>query len=605
MNYFIVLNMNPEKQFKKREEYYQQKQASYNRRLGKLSWARLIVFLSGLVAIYMSTAYNATVLIATVALFLVAFLWVVYLHHIVTIKRDKAERLRLINHHEQKALNHDFSAFRDGEKYTDYKHDFIKDLNIFGRHSVFQLINRTVTEPGEILLAEWLSYAKVPAQLIQQRQKAIQEIAAHLNYIQKFIQEGSHKRFRKSHYKRLYHWAEASTIPVGVERILAPLFSVLTVVLTGLIIAGFVYWSAIIFWILAGLGITGLYAKKVKKQHQQLNKISPALKIMESLSSRINKLKIKEEYLKPHYQVLKQDERQQALKKLTKILQSFDVRLNVVAAFLLNSLFLWDLHQMVRLSNWKKNYSSILEDKLQAIFHFDAVMSLANFAYSYPEYHYPKVLENAENQFILQGEDCKHILLPGDERVGNPVSMDKRGMYSIITGANMAGKSTYLRTIGVNMVLAAAGLPLDCKSFVYTPVRIISSLTTKDSLVKNESFFYAEIKRLQYIIQNLEKGEQLFCLLDEILKGTNSKDKQTGSIKLLRKLIHLNSNGIVATHDLQIGEMEQEFPDRIQNHRFEVEIKDDQLYFDYKLKEGIARSLNASFLMRKMGITEE
>ena len=167
----------------------------------------------------------------------------------------------------------------------------------------------------------------------------------------------------------------------------------------------------------------------------------------------------------------------------------------------------------------------------------------------------------------------------------------------------MAGKSTYLRTVGINMVLAMTGAPVLAKSFVLKPIDIFTGIKTTDSLQDGESYFFAELKRLKEIINTLEKDSKLFIILDEILRGTNSRDKHNGSEGLVKQLIKLNASGMIATHDLALGKLEKTFPEQVINKRFEVEIKNNELVFDYKLKDGISQNLNATFLMKKMGIT--
>jgi DNA mismatch repair ATPase MutS len=181
--------------------------------------------------------------------------------------------------------------------------------------------------------------------------------------------------------------------------------------------------------------------------------------------------------------------------------------------------------------------------------------------------------------------------------------MEGFGQFRIITGANMAGKSTYLRTVGINLVLAMTGSPVLANSFVFSPVDVFTGIKTSDSLQAGESYFFAELKRLKEIIVQLEKGKTLFVILDEILRGTNSADKQKGSKALIRQLIQMKASGLIATHDLALGELADFFPENIKNQRFEVEIENNELKFDYLLKEGISQNLNATSLMKKMGIT--
>lgn len=167
----------------------------------------------------------------------------------------------------------------------------------------------------------------------------------------------------------------------------------------------------------------------------------------------------------------------------------------------------------------------------------------------------------------------------------------------------MAGKSTYLRTVGVNMVLAMTGGPVLADRFTIKPVDLFTGIKTSDSLQDGESYFFAELKRLEMLIRQLESGDPVFIILDEILRGTNSADKQKGSKALISQLVKLGASGMIATHDLTLGELAAVFPENVANKRFEVEIEANELVFDYKLKEGISKNLNASFLMKKMGIT--
>ncbi len=196
-----------------------------------------------------------------------------------------------------------------------------------------------------------------------------------------------------------------------------------------------------------------------------------------------------------------------------------------------------------------------------------------------------------------------HPLIPKKVRIDNDVLFPSKKQFYVITGANMAGKSTYLRTVGVNLVLALSGAPVCAKQFKTSILQPFTSIKTSDSLSNNESYFYAELLRLQRIIEALKTGESYFIILDEILKGTNSKDKEQGSKALVKKLISLNAGGIIATHDLQLAELRKSFPENVKTACFEVDIENDQLVFDYKLREGVSRNLNATFLMEQMGIS--
>jgi DNA mismatch repair ATPase MutS len=195
-----------------------------------------------------------------------------------------------------------------------------------------------------------------------------------------------------------------------------------------------------------------------------------------------------------------------------------------------------------------------------------------------------------------------HPLLKRETRISNDFSVECRGQVFIITGANMAGKSTFLRTVAVNMVLGMIGAPVCAGEMNLSPVKLFTSMRTTDSLSQNESYFYAELKRLKALKERLEKGENIFFILDEILKGTNSTDKSLGSKLFLRRAIEYGGTGLIATHDISLGEMETEFPVNVVNKCFEIEIDGEKISFDYLLRDGITRKMNAAALMKQMGI---
>ena len=289
-----------------------------------------------------------------------------------------------------------------------------------------------------------------------------------------------------------------------------------------------------------------------------------------------------------------------AIKKLAKILAALDTRLNVFAGILVNAIFLWDILQVYRMEKWKNQHKDDLIRWFVTLGKFDALNSLSILSFNHPNWTFPEL---SYKDFELRAHDLKHPLMQDDDCVGNDFIISERPHIKVITGANMAGKSTFLRSLGTNMLLAMMGAPVSAKSLALSPIEIISSIRTKDSLAKNESYFYAEIKRLEVIINRLKKGERLFVFLDEILKGTNSKDKEQGSKALLKQLVELKAVGVIATHDLNLGIISQEFKTYVNNLCFEVEIQDGGLHFDYKIREGIAQNLSATYLMKQMGIT--
>jgi DNA mismatch repair ATPase MutS len=260
---------------------------------------------------------------------------------------------------------------------------------------------------------------------------------------------------------------------------------------------------------------------------------------------------------------------------------------------------LWDIRCVYRLWLWHKQNHKKLARWLDVISEFDALISLANFANNHPEYIFPEI---HEGDFVFRALKMGHPLLRDDKRVCNDLEINGWNKVMIITGANMAGKSTFLRTVGVNLILGRMGAPVCAEKMILTPIALYTNMRTTDSLLKDESYFFAELKRIKGVLERLRMGEQIFVILDEMLKGTNSIDKLNGSKELIRKLVQFNSVSLIATHDLKLSEMDVEFPDQIFNKCFEISINDDEMVFDYKLTDGVTKTMNATFLMKKMGI---
>ena len=286
------------------------------------------------------------------------------------------------------------------------------------------------------------------------------------------------------------------------------------------------------------------------------------------------------------------------IKELKDILNRFDLRLNVFVFLVLNSFFLWDVWQMRALNNWKMRNRNVLPQSFHVIAEFEVISSLAALHFNEPDWAFPTF----ENFFTLHGKEIGHPLLSGAKRVTSDFEMDGTGKIALVTGSNMAGKSTFLRSLAVNIVLAQTGSPVCATRFTLSEMSIMSSMRIADNLAENTSTFYAELKKLESIIKAVKEHKPLFVLLDEILRGTNSLDRHIGSKALIRQLIKEKAVAIIATHDVELTALKEEYTEAIDNYHFDVQVENDELYFDYKLKNGVCQSLNASLLMKKIGI---
>ena len=571
-----------------------------------LSILRLFVFLGGLGFLWLSFNIGSLEGIFSLAILILVFGYLLFLFSDHTLKRDFYSNLITINKNELKALSGDISVFGNGEKYVNQSHDFSNDIDLFGNKSVFQFINRTCTGNGSDILAGWLSDPMKISENLHFRQEAIKELSENLTWYQKFIATGMLNPLNNSDISDLMDWmGEDDKSQKGFFHLLT--IYILPVVISVILIlvsAGLVHYSFFIILFLLNLAIIGSQLKRTNNIH---NRVSGKYQF---LSSTALLLRIFDK--KPFSATLLTEMRNQlvgspqsaekSIKRLSRILQTFDSRLNMLVGFALNGLFLWDLQCINFLRKWKKDSKDSLPEWMNILGQADAFVSLAGFAYNNPQYTYPLV---SVDQTVFKAVELGHPLIDEKNRVNNNFEIIQKGSVRIITGANMAGKSTFLRTVAVNFVLAMTGAPVCAGEMIFSPMKIFSSMRTTDSLSQNESYFYAELKRLKKLKNMLEEGEPVFFLLDEILKGTNSTDKSIGSKLFLKKVISLKGTGIIATHDISLGELETTYQDVVRNQCFEIEIDGEHISFDYKLKSGITQKMNAAILMKQMGITEE
>jgi DNA mismatch repair ATPase MutS len=340
--------------------------------------------------------------------------------------------------------------------------------------------------------------------------------------------------------------------------------------------------------------------KKINMIHQQVSKSSGLIQTYAEMILAIEEKEFRTGKLISLQQQFKSDPTASlSIKELSKLVNRLDTRLNILVSLPLNLFFFWDIHCCLALEKWKNRHADEIERWFSAMAEFEVLNSLANMAFNNPGWVMPEILQGF---FTFRAENMGHMLIPGERRILNNLRIEKENSMLIVTGSNMSGKSTFLRTCGVNAVVALAGGPVCATSFTLSHVQVHSSMRISDSLEDNTSSFYAELKRLATIIHHAENDPRVFLLLDEILRGTNSNDRYTGSVALIRQLSDYGTVAIVATHDLKLAEMEKVIPGHIENYHFDVKVEGEELYFDYKLTPGVCTSLNASILMKKMGI---
>ena len=571
-----------------------------NKRIWLISLVRVLLFMLFFSLLFYYRKETVTSLFAGFLLFLGCFWILVKIHarHFKKANYLSHKIKKYANEIESMQLN--LSAFDKATDAIDPTHDYTYDLDVFGNQSLFQLLNRTTTPSGRETLIHWLNNHLTSKSEIIDRQEAVKELSRLNTFREELYIYGKMADFEKeSSKKSILNWNNSS--PFFPEKLkflpkMAFLINTISFVLAWFSIispnlAGTIYITILIVSFGFSKQIALLkdsYGKEVK----QMQAYSKQLRLIEGINSSSKLLTRKKETL------LKEKASTQ-INRLSKLMDILEQNENLFVALLMNGLFLGNLYYALRIEQWKKNNGNSIKEWLLTLGEIETLSSLATYSYNNPNFTFPIIQEES---FLCKGVAMGHPLIAHEQCVCNDLTLPSSPYFAIVTGANMAGKSTYLRTVGINYLLACIGAPVYAKELTITPQHLMTSLRTTDSLVANESYFFAELKKLQRIILKLEAGDKLFIILDEILKGTNSIDKQKGSLALMKQFIRLKANGIIATHDLILGDLEKQFPNHIKNFCFEADIEGDSLSFSYKIESGVAKNMNACFLMKKMGI---
>lgn len=594
--------MNPENHYTERLSLTEGQLQQVKKQIFRISMLRLALFIAGIAGLYFF--YNqTTLLIVCICLTFLPLFILVKIHNRFFIRKEWLETQARIIQEELQALSGDYSSFEDGKEYVNPEHPYSFDLDIFGRRSLFQSINRTCTFFGKVRLAEWLQNHLHEKTSIEKRQEMIREISEHTLFREQFRVAGLVHHGQSSDAEKIQAWSQSPAQYLHAGWVKTFIWGV-PVINSLLLITSLAGWTSF-SWLGLSFGIFLVLSFGIIKRATYIQETYG--KQLKSLNgyARLIALAKAEEWKSAGMQELMErfnlngQSPVQALQQLSQELDRLDLRNNQFLYVLLEGSIFFQLQEIVRIERWKVRYGQHISEWLETVGELDALCSLGTFAYNHPQYTYPEL---TEKPFCFLATQMGHPLMPASQCVKNDATIPSRPFFLIITGANMAGKSTYLRTIGVNYLLACIGAPVCCERLKLHPNQLITSLRTSDSLSDNESYFFAELKRLKRIIDLLNQGQQLFIILDEILKGTNSMDKQKGSFDLIRQFMQLKANGIIATHDLLLGSLIKQFPEEIRNYCFEADIKENKLTFSYKLREGVAQNMNACFLMKKMGI---
>lgn len=569
-------------------------------RSARISRSRLMVFVLTLLPVYFTWNemwyWTVLVLVTGIAL----FIYLVHQTRQTDLSLLMQKNLLMINQNEVLSMQGRFDGRPDGNEYL-LAWGLDNDLDRFGKNSLFQLINRAESQQGREIMSRSLTAVSDLAGL-KIKQQAIQELRDQIDWRQGFRGHMLQHQISIRSQELLRYWITSSgqaNIP-STWKILIYLLPVVSTVMTLAYTFDFISRSAFISYLILAF-IVAVYFGKIANwwfKHlssilQELETLLPAIRMIEG--ARFNSPLLLEFQLK----VNKPESVSASLNELRKILARYDYRLNPVVYLPLNFLLWWDLRQVMALHRWRQSHKGNTDDWFEVLGQFEYLNSYANLAFNQPHWTFP---EWSEHWHEFKAVDLGHPLIPAGKAVTNDFLLKDPQRIALITGSNMAGKSTFLRSLGSNVLIAMAGGPVFAKSCTLCPCFILSSMRISDNLQEETSTFYAELKKIKIILESVTAGQHVLVLIDEMLRGTNTLDREKGSRAFIRQLIRYRAVAVIASHDTGLAAIREDFPGVIDNYYFDSVVVGEEIRFDYKIKPGVCTQTNASYLMRKMGI---
>ena len=572
--------------YKKKLETATQLYKQYYQQYNAIAFARLIDLLFAIVIGYKAINESSWLWGFLAAVMIVLFFLLIGKHKQIAVKRRIAKAKIAINEREIAFIEQGIYPADNGKDFEPAQHPYAYDLDVLGEKSLYHYLNRTHTYLGRKRLAEQLLYPEGTA--ILAHQEAIKALTPQLAWRQTFMAHAEQIDDSPSFYDRLEQWAVTPTPPMGK---FMRVFTVISPILfTFSAIIGYIYDYEVLksiakLLLTINLSVFFFYISKINKEKLGFEHTYAMLYAFKECIAQVE----------THFPE-KNKQASAHIAQLSRLLDDLDSVSNILVSIPLNIFSFYHLHRYRALLQWKRTYGTHIAQWLETVAATEVLCSFANFAYNNPHFVYPTF----NHQYRVSFEDVGHPLIAENERITNNITLDE-AHFIILTGSNMSGKSTFLRTLGVNMLLAQVGLPVCAREAAIHPLPLLVSMRLSDSLSDGKSYFFAEINSIEQIMTAL-KRERCMVLLDEILRGTNSEDKQYGTIKIIERLLSLKAIGIVATHDIEVCKTADRYPQQLQNKCFESYIHEGELSFDYKLREGICQNKNATFLMEKLGI---
>lgn len=573
-------------------------------RLKVIPYLKLLFFLAGVFLVFATyrLGWDRTSCLIAAALSLVIFFLLYKWDEFYLQKRTYFMALQNVYTDEIKFLEGDYTPFDNGEQFINKKHPYSYDLDIFGQNSIYHMINRTVTHEAGTILAEKLSTIPGSERIVVGRQEALGELVGKDDFRHRFMAVCKAFDEEKNNYKLITGHESNNAFLTSKTGLVLIYISITITLVTGVMAwLGYLPWSLFIIFFLIQLFFPMIFGKVLSKVGSDIGFLHKNTMIHADLLEIIHK----ETFAVSENKTLKEDlfgtyNSREAFKELSLLLKKFDQRHNAYILVLLNGFFLRDLFLLRQFYRWKNNYLAHLQSWIGLLAEMEARVAQATYMFNLPEFVRPSITEHTD--ILMDASGLGHPFIPKGKRVDNDILITKN-QFLIITGANMAGKSTFLRTLGANYVLAVNGMNVCASEYSFTLFSLFSSMRNTDDLSSGTSYFKAELERMRELIKYCRSHPYTLIILDELLKGTNSKDKLDGSVLFLKKMTELPVTGIIATHDLELAKLENESPGLFQNYCFEISLSEEEQY-SYKIQRGVSRNLNATYLLQKI-LSEE
>ncbi|WP_373844933.1 MutS family DNA mismatch repair protein [Clostridium sp.] len=615
------------KEYKKRKKKYNlllKKQEKYIDNLNNLRFVTFVLGFIILIRMYILKRhfmFNFIVLVVVILLF-----YLTYLYKKVERKKNYLSVLYEVNKTSIKRLEGEWKTFQDmGEDFIDKNHNYSYDLDVFGKGSLFQWINTAHTHIGRQKLKKILTEKPQNKQNIYDRQSAVLELGQKIYFRQRLEAEGKVICNNRQDPKELFLWMKQRNNYILKNKVIwiLRILSVITTITTLTLLVKMLYYILSVFfgtyksapkifyiipyYIPIFLIFIQCIILRIKKEGRIKNlivaeKYNYNIKAYKNMLTHIEKHKFKSKYIMNLYKEL-YNNGESASKQIdvfSKICESIANRRNMVY-FILNPILMIEYHWTISIERWKIQSGNNFEKWINIIAELEVLCSIAVIKYDNPNWSMPKIIDGPSR---IIAKNMGHPLL-GEKRVCNNLRLEETYPVMLITGSNMSGKSTFMRTIGINVILAYAGAPVCAEQFYCTIMEMYSCMRINDNLAQNISSFYAEILKIKSIVEASKEGKKVLFLLDEIFKGTNSGDRYIGAITLVNQLNRTGNLGVISTHDLELGEMVKNKDLKIKNYHFSEYYRENKIYFDYKLKDGISSTRNAVYLMKLAGIKIE